>query len=110
MQPAVAESRIGYPSVAAALDAVRAKPGVHTSSQDGWTIIEDGQALTMWSFTPPSDAAHPAVVQRKVVQEGDDIFVDTNILCEGPKPACDQLTARFNDLNNKVRDRLNEKQ
>jgi hypothetical protein len=45
-------SGIGYPSVATAFDAVKAKPGVRIVAQEGWTVIEDRATMTVWSFGP----------------------------------------------------------
>src|ERR1700722_16525084 len=74
-----------YPTVASALGSMRAKSGVKTSVQSGWTVIEDPSTLSLWSFTPRGHAAYPAAVHRMVVREGNDIFVHSKILCEGPK-------------------------
>lgn len=97
---------IGYPTVAAALNAMRAKSGANVSIQAGWTVIEDRAALTAWSFTPAGHPAHPAVVRRTITREGDNIFVKMTVLCEAPKPACDALTAEFQDLSKKMQDSL----
>jgi hypothetical protein len=99
-------SSIGYPSVAAALDAMRAKGGATTSIQSGWTVIEDRATMSIWSFTPAGHAAHPAAVRRTVTQRGNDIFVDMAVLCEATKPACDQLVAEFQELNRAMRGNL----
>ena len=51
---------IGYPSVSAALDDLRARGEVDVSVQNGWTIINDRASGAVWSFTPQSHPAHPA--------------------------------------------------
>jgi hypothetical protein len=91
-----------YATVAIALEALRAKSGVKISDLSGWTVIEDRSTLSLWSFTPPSHPAHPAAIHRKVVQEGDNIFVKMQVLCEAPKPACDKVVADFEDLNQRM--------
>ena len=95
-----------YPTVASALDALRAKSGVKLSTQSGWTVIEDRSTLSVWSFVPEGHPAHPAVIHRKVVQDGNNIFVQMNVLCEAPKAACDAVVTDFEKLNGKVRDSL----
>ncbi len=95
-----------YPTAAQALEALRAKPGVNVSVQSGWTVIEDRATLSVWSFTPADHRAHPAAIQRKIVQEGANIYVRMNVLCEAPKPDCDALVADFGKLNERVRDDL----
>ena len=76
-------SSIGYPSVAAALDALKARKDVRISSQGGWTVIEDGSGgnATLWSFTPPNHPAHPAAVKRTLVQKDGAFFVEMDALC-----------------------------
>jgi hypothetical protein len=95
-------SGIGYPSVASALDGLRAKNGVNISVQSGWTVIEDRSTLSLWSFTPPGHPAHPAAIHRKVIQEGDNFFMQMNVLCEAAKPACDALVSEFEKLNQRM--------
>lgn len=99
-------NRSGYSSARQALEALRAKPGVNISVQAGWTIIEDRANLTIWSFTPPGHRAYPAAIERKIVQEGGNIFVKMNVLCEAPKPDCDAVVAEFQALNSRIRQEL----
>jgi hypothetical protein len=101
------KSSIGYPSVGAALEALRAKAGAKLSIQGGWTVIEDG--LTIWSFTPTGHPAHPAVVKRTIVTRGDSIFIDLSGLCHAQKQACDKLMAEYQELNKKARELMHRK-
>lgn len=77
-----APGSIGYSSVAAALEGLRTKPGANVAVQGGWTIVEEG--TTLWSFTPASHPAHPAVIKRTIVQRDGTFFVDMSALCEAP--------------------------
>jgi hypothetical protein len=95
-----------YATARAALEAMRSKSGVKISTQGGWTVIEDHSTLSLWSFPPPGHPAYPAAVHRKVVQEGDNILVQMNVLCEAPKPACDAMVVEFQKLNGQVREDL----
>jgi hypothetical protein len=88
------------------LDALRAKSGVKVSVQSGWTVIEDQSTLSLWSFAPQGHPAYPAAVHRKVVQDGNGIFIRMNVLCEASKPACDALATEFQKLDGQVRDDL----
>jgi hypothetical protein len=96
-------SKMEYLTVAAALDAVRAKSGVSVKVESGWTVIEDPATMSIWSFTSSGHPAHPAAVRRAVTQQGDKIFVDMSVLCEAAKSACDKLVAEFNALNRNLR-------
>ena len=97
-----------YPTAAAALEALRAKSGVKISTEAGWTVIEDRSTFSVWSFTPPGHPAFPAAIHRQVVQDGNNMFVKTSVLCEAPKSACDAVVAEFQKLNGQVRDELKQ--
>ena len=97
-------SSIGYPSVAAALEALKAKSDIKTSVQAGWTVVEDG--MTLWSFTPPGHPAHPAAIKRTLVEKDGAWHVEMNALCQADKTACDKLMAEFQALNEKMRESI----
>jgi hypothetical protein len=89
-------SRIGYPTVEAALTAVRARPGVIESQQpDGWTVIEDKERRETWLFSPAGHPAHPAVVKRTVVKKFGDSTTQTAALCGSSKAECDKVAAQL---------------
>jgi len=92
-----------YTTAASALEAMRAKSGVKISVQSGWTVIEDRSTMSLWSFTPSGHPAHPAAIHRRVVQEGNNVVMKMDVLCEAPKPACDKVVADFQGLNQQVR-------
>jgi hypothetical protein len=98
----VSQVDLGYPSVAAAMTGLRAKPGVKSSTQSGWVIFEDSAARAVWSFPPSDHAAYPTAIRRRIVQKGDDIFVEMDVRCESAKTACDAVVAEFERLNGKV--------
>jgi hypothetical protein len=88
-------NRIEYPTVEAALSAVRARPGIIESQSDGWTVLEDKARRETWLFSPPGHPAHPAVVKRTVVRRVDDTNTRTTALCGGGQAECDRLIADF---------------
>ena len=97
-------SGIGYPSVAAALEAVKAKPSVRVSVQDGWTVIAEQGGLVLWTFTPLGHPAHPTVARREAKQHTNGAwYVDQRVLCQAAKAACDKINAEFVELNSKMR-------
>jgi hypothetical protein len=81
---------IGYASVSEAYNALRAKPGVTFSDNAGWTIANDTDR-SIWSFTPANHYAHPSVGRRSLVASADGYHVETRILCQADKAACDRL-------------------
>src|SRR5262245_44892980 len=70
---------IGYPTVEAALAALKARSDVQITNQGGWTIVNEPTAF--WSFTPPGHPAHPAAVRRTIVARGGEQVVDMRVLC-----------------------------
>jgi hypothetical protein len=98
-------AEIGFPSVAAALEGMRAKPGVTVLLQDGWTIIND-TGPTIWSFTPPAHPAHPSAARRALVSKDGQMFVETRIKCEASKPACDKLRDDYAALDKRMIEEL----
>jgi hypothetical protein len=90
---------VGYPTVAAALDALKARKNVAITDQRGWTIVEDEPARAIWSFTPPGHPAHPAVVKRTVVERDGTVGMQMTALCQADKEACDKLMEEFKALN-----------
>jgi hypothetical protein len=95
-----------YPSVSAALAALKAKPGVTVRTENGWTIADDSAALTVWSFAPPGDPAYPSVVKRWVTQENGAVNMQMSVQCEATKSPCDDLVRRFEKLNQAVAARV----
>jgi hypothetical protein len=91
---------IGYPSVAAALEALKARGDVAISEQGGWTIADDKPRHTIWSFTPPGHPAFPAAVKRMLVEENGQVAIRMNVLCQAAKQSCDALVEEFRSMNN----------
>lgn len=98
------EGDIGYPSVTAAKQALLARDDIKMSTENGWLTVEDPVAMTLWTFTPESDPAHPAAIKRSVIQDGERIVIRMDIRCEGDETACDALENHFLSLNESVRD------
>lgn len=92
------DAPIGYASVAAVREALRADPKAAMRTQDGWTVVasrEKGAAVE-WFFTPETHAVYPAVIKRTVVEEDGVGMIDIAALCETTsQEACDQLIEDF---------------
>lgn len=105
--PEQPNSTIGYPTPEAALAALRAKPGVQFSNQDGWTIATDDADNAVWSFPPQRDPAYPAVVRRQMTSgPGGKVAVQMDVLCSATKTACDDLVRAFERMNDEARRQL----
>jgi len=95
-------STIGFPSVAAALNALKARTDVSTSTEGGWTTITEADGLTIWSFAPPTYSAYPAVAKRVLYQDQEAWKIKMDILCEADQTSCDQFERYFETLNEQM--------
>lgn len=102
------EGDIGYPSVEDARKALTLRSDVSLSRADGWLTIEDPASMTLWTFAPETDPAHPAAVKRSVIEEDGRIVLRMDIRCEGDAAACDALETHFLGLNEAVVDQATE--
>jgi hypothetical protein len=101
--PEVADSGIGYKTVSEALSDLTKRKNVEISNVRGWTIIADRANYTVWSFAPMSYPAYPAVVRRTVTSRtGGGSMINTSVLCEASKEACDQLVREFDALTSRL--------
>jgi hypothetical protein len=101
--PESSESNIGYGTVAEALASLQSRNDVSVSTNRGWTIVIDEKHYTVWSFAPKTYAAYPAVVKRSVKpRPGGGSDINTSVLCEASKEACDQLVREFDALNGRL--------
>ena len=88
---------IGYDSVAATLEALRAEPSAQFREQKGWIVVasrEGGDAVE-WFFTPEDHAAHPAVVKRTAFERDGIGMIDLVALCQAEQAVCDRLLDDF---------------
>jgi hypothetical protein len=82
---------------------------VKFSTQRGWTVATDDASATIWSFPPAGDPAYPSAVKRQIVATpGGGSTVQTDVLCEASKQACDDLVRSFDQLNHQVRDYIQQ--
>lgn len=89
---------IGYSSPAAALAALRSKPGVVMSEKGNWVILEDQSKYTLWAIAKPENPAYPTAVKRYVA----DHKLVMKVLCEASKTACDNMVRQFQALNQDI--------
>jgi hypothetical protein len=98
------EAVIEYPSVAAALEALRTDPAAQLESQAGWIVVASSERgnPVLWSFTPEGHPAHPAVVKRTALEKKGTGFVELATLCQGPEAACVELLDEFRQIAQQV--------
>lgn len=92
-------SSTGYSSPAAALAALRAKPGVKIREENGWIVVNDPSENAFWSITTPQLAPHPAAVKRRLVEKDGAIRMEMTVQCGAPKPICDRMVQVFQETD-----------
>lgn len=97
---------IGYPTPAAALEALKARADVAISADGSWTTADDKANRTLWSFTLPGHPAHPAAVRRTVVTENGQASIRMTSLCQAKKDACDGMLEEFRRMNTALQQSL----
>jgi hypothetical protein len=90
---------IGYKTVAAALEGLKARKDVEVFEQGGWTMADDRADGSLWSFTPRGHPAHPAVVKRTITRKDGKTQIEMTALCQAERAACDRLIDDFQELN-----------
>jgi hypothetical protein len=96
---------VGYPDVATARKALLARADAQSHLEsNGWLVVYIPAEYTIWTFTPETDPAYPAVVRRVITTGADkNTYVNMSVLCQASKAACDNLVRQFNELNEKVK-------
>jgi hypothetical protein len=85
---------IGYPSVAAAGAALRAR-GLSGYELDGWLYYLNGDTGVSWKFTQPGNPAHPSVIKTAACGQ-------LRVRCEGARNACSTLIAETQHLRDQL--------
>jgi hypothetical protein len=96
---------IGYASVLATLEALRAQESAQFRTQRGWTVVASRErgAAVEWFFTPEGHDAHPAVVKRTVIERDGVGMIDLVALCHVEQLACDGLLDDFRQQQERAR-------
>ena len=97
--PSPAKVEIGYASPAAALAALREKPGVKIREENDWYVANDPNEKAFWSITQPAHPAHPTAVKRVLVDGPGGIHLAMAVKCGASKSACDQVVFQFKQIN-----------
>lgn len=108
--PEAVDATIEYSTVAEALAALKARDDVLVEAKDGWTIATEADGLTVWSFTPTTHPAHPVVAKRVVYRQQDGWYMDMATKCEADKAACDQFVRDFEELDEQMRQFIEQDQ
>ena len=75
-----------------------------------YVAISDKAKDTVWTFTVAGHPAHPSVVCRRPVQDGDNLRLDTNVRCNAAEAECEKLVKAFQELNHRMMQELKRQQ
>lgn len=75
--------------------------------KEGWKIISIKSERALWTFAPESYPVPPAFVKREVVKKAI-AYIETKATCGASKDNCDQLVNDFIELNNCVRENVDQ--
>lgn len=101
-------TKMGVKALFAELKDVKNLPVVH---KDGlYVALQDKATFAMWTFTREGQSAHPAVVCRVPVRDGDNITLTMVINCEGAARACQSLKSDFQQLNQRMQLQIENQQ
>jgi hypothetical protein len=67
-----------------------------------YATINDAAKATIWTFTVAGHPAHPSVVCRHPVEDGDKVRIDMGVQCEAGAAECEELVRGFEALNQKM--------
>ena len=96
-------------TVSETLERARALSGasVTTTKPDAWVIVTEAGGMKVWSFTPSTHDAYPAVVLRHLkVRDNGNLYVEMTGHCEADKVSCDKLMKEFEALNERMRQQV----
>lgn len=97
----------GYNTVEEAKQSLIKKVNVDVRVESGWTIAQDKNDNSIWSFAPDTHPSYPSVVKRVIEKKNGGIYVRTKVGCGASKAACDKLVKDFIQLNQKIKKEVN---
>ena len=74
------------------------------SPREPLVIFANAEGRTLYAFTKDGHPAHPAIINRQVVQQGDGIYVDQVGYFAGDEAAFAKLSRAFEQLNAQMRE------
>ncbi|WP_298857461.1 hypothetical protein [uncultured Aquimonas sp.] len=86
---------ITYGSPEAALESLRLKEGVTIREENDWFVVTDPGEHTVWSLTQRTHPAHPTIVKRSIVTDGETLSIDMRVNCGAEKSICDIVIRQF---------------
>jgi len=94
------------PGYEATLAALRQAPDARTGTPPPgapFGVIEHSASRTLYTYTLPGAAGHPAIVRRQIVQRGGQVDLDMSACGWGDKTGFDTLMKQFHELNEQMK-------
>lgn len=86
----------------AAQDVKADKTDARITHEDGWTVVsktENGNRV-YWFLAPEVDSVSPAMFKKTIYDDGTNELESSMVSeCEAPKPTCDALMKKFEELS-----------
>jgi hypothetical protein len=103
-----AQEKPTYNSLLEALQKAGCAPADHAD----FILMTCSKEKSLWYFSKPNHPAHPGVLQRAVVQKGNDFYIETKGWSFGgaeAQPAFQRWLAQMKELDEQVRKSLQKK-
>ena len=76
-------------------------------AQKPWVIVEVSAERSLYYFMGnTNDPAFPSVYIRKPVEKDGVISIETTVICESAKEACDKWVERFQKIDARIRQQM----
>src|SRR5262245_44802248 len=83
-------------------------PEIHRDK--AYVALHDKARATTWTFTVAGHPAHPTVVCRRPVQDGDRLRIEMGVSCGAAEAECEKLVNAFEELNRRMIEELEKQQ
>jgi hypothetical protein len=111
--PALAQDLCGRPAEApeALLERMSKVEKLQELSRDkSYVALNDAARGTVWTFTVPGHPAHPTAVCRRLVPDGNEMRLQTNVQCNASEAECRKLVDAFQELNQRMLQEMKKQQ
>lgn len=90
------------------LEKLKLSPGSSVRLVSGWTVVNQESKRALWSFPPETHPAFPSYAKRTPVEKDGSVYLSTEVVCEATKIVCDSFVRDFIELNQKVKQGMNQ--
>jgi hypothetical protein len=101
---AAAQDLCGRPREApsAVYDRLKSEKLKESFRDKAYAAVNDEAKGVVWTFTVPGHPAHPSVVCRRIIKDGADMRLETQVQCNASEAECERLVKAFQELNHRM--------